>query len=66
MSKKRKIKLTITIEHTIVDDWFEGEGKSPKQKLKLYEEEFGDIETLENHILSKIKYGWDVKAEYLP
>lgn len=66
MSKQRKIKLTITIEHLIDDDWYEGEGKTPSQKLRKYEEEFGDIEVLDNHVLSDIQYGWDVKAEYYP
>lgn len=66
MSKQRKIKLTITIEHEIIDDWFEGERKTPKEKLREYEDAFSDIEVLENHVLSVQKYGWDVKAEYLP
>ena len=66
MAKQRKVKLTITLEHTIIDDWYEGEGKTPKQKLRDYEESFGDIEVLSNHVLSEMKYGWDVKAEYLP
>jgi len=65
MKRQRKVKVIITIEHEFIDDWFEGERKTPKEKLSEYEDAFSDIEVLENHVLSKQKYGWDVRAEYL-
>ena len=65
MNRQRKIKVTITIIHEMVDDWFEGERKTPREKLGEYEDAFSDIEILENHVLSEQKYGWDVKAVYL-
>ena len=65
MSKQKQVKITITLEHVMNDDWYEGEGKSSKEKLDEYEEEFGDIEVLINHVLEKQKYGWKVKAKFV-
>jgi len=54
------VKVKITVSFEIEDDWFKGERKTKKERMKEYKEAFGDIETLVNHCP---KYGYDVEAE---
>ena len=44
----KKVRITVTFD--IEDDWYEAERKTKKERVKLYEEEFSDIEILENHM----------------
>ena len=56
MNKKAKITISFEIE----DDWYVGERKTQKERKRQYEEDFSDIEVLENHIP---QYGYDVKVD---
>lgn len=59
--RMKKVKLTITIEHEMEDNWYQAEGLSKGQRVKRYEEDFSDIEVLVNNI--DRSGGWNVKAE---
>ena len=52
--------IKIIVSFTIMDNWYNGQRLSKKEKLEKYTEEFLDIEVLENHIP---KYGYDVDVE---
>jgi hypothetical protein len=52
-------KAIITIQFEIEDNFYVGERKTKKERIRQYEEDFSDIEVLENHIP---KYGYDVKV----
>ncbi len=52
-------KAVISIQFEIEDNWYAGERRTKKERIKQYAEDFSDIEVLENHIP---KYGYIVNV----
>jgi len=56
----KKVRITISFE--MDDNFYAGERKTKKERIRQYEEDFSDIEIFENNIPY---WGYDVKAELI-